>query len=483
MKKIRYILLMLLLLPEIVSAASIGLTCPTTKIKSGDTFTCTIFGPEYCSVLEADLILPEGFTYNSLSAGDNYTFTKNENALVFTGSGLHSRVVSVISITAPKLTSEKKFDIKLDNIKFKYMQNETSYTVQNALTRNVTIQRGAVVPSSTTTLAPTTTALIKHTLTLNSNGSIDDDKMLFCESKSDKCSIDLKEIVSTPKEDYTFTNWSYDKECQKLVDSEIILSEDKTIYACFNEIKEEKLYLESITINNEVVEDFSKFKDEYNINYPKDKLPIVIDAIAVDQNVKVEIKNPENFIDGKNEVNIVLTKDDVTSIYKIIINITNEIMPTKETTQLKNIVLDNYDINFNPETYSYDLTVNYNTESIDVMVETNSPDDIYAVNGNNFINDGTIIKITVMDSETSKIGEYQITIHKKTFIEQYQNYLIASGVVVFCLIVYFIVGIKKNIFKKRLHKMKNGKPKKAKKEKAKKLKKKKDDSSKLETLD
>lgn len=482
MKKVWFVLLMLLLLPEVVSAASISLTCPTTKIKSGDTFTCTIFGPEYCAVLEADLILPDGFTYNSLNAGDNYTFTKKENTITFNGSGLHSRVVSVISITAPKLTAETKFDIKLDNIKFKYTANEASYTTQNALTRNITIARGTVVPSSTTT-STTTTSLIKHILTLNSNDALDDDKTLFCESANDKCTINLIDVFSTPKEGYTFTNWSYDKDCQKLVNSTIELSKDETIYACFSEVKEEKLYLESITINNELIEDFSKFKNEYNINISKNVAEIIIEATPTDEDVSIEIKKPENFVSGENIVNIVLTKNDITSTYKITINITDEISTLKKQAELKNIVLENYDINFKPGTYKYNLTVNYNTDSINVTVETNSSNDVYAVNGNNFISDGTIIKITVMESQTSNIGEYQITIHKKTFLEQYQNYLIAAGTVIFCLIVYFIVGIKKNIFKKRLNKIKKEKVKKVKKEKNKKLKKKKDGNGKLETLD
>lgn len=471
MKHLKYLLLILFVIPLSVHADNIGLTCPTTKIRSGAEFTCTIFGPEYCSTFTADLILPEGFSYKSGLAGDNYTFNKNNNTLSFEGTGLHSRVVGIITLTAPVISSETKYNISLENIKFKYTTSDTSYTNQDTLKRNVTVLKGK--NSNTTSPTTSTTTVTNSKFTLKVADGVNEKQNLTCEVSNNKtCDIDLSNLTIPSKEGYIFNGWSNEKDCTVGIKNKYTLTKDETIYACFKASESNTLYLDTLTVNGNPIEEFSKFKTDYTLNY--DVVDTYkIEATGADKDVKIEVNAPEKYVAGTNVVTITLTKNELKTIYTININIGSN-KPISKTI-LKELTIDGFNLNFNPEIFNYNLKVSHKTNELNVNVKTSDEDVSYIINGNKEIKDGSKIIITVFDNE-SNTSEYTILIEKPTLIEEYKNYLIALGVIIFCLIVYFIVGTKKHKFGKKANEIK---PPKKERKKFKKTKKKEN----IETLD
>ena len=232
------------------------------------------------------------------------------------------------------------------------------------------------------------------------------------------------------------------------------------------------LYLENIIVNGNAIEDFSKFKTEYTLNYD------VIDTYKVegtstDKDVKIEVNAPENYVMGTNIVTITLTKNSQKTTYTININIGSHNVISK--TLLKELTISDYNLNFKPEVFNYNLKVSHNTKELNVNVQTSDENASYIINGNKDIKDGSKIIITVFDNE-SNTSEYTILIEKQTIIEEYKNYLIAVAVIIFCLIVYFIVGMKKHKFDKTNKKVKVVKKERKKAKKSKK-------SENIETLD
>ncbi len=449
MKHLKYLLLVLFLVPISVKADNIGLTCPTTKIRSGAEFTCTIFGPEYCSIFTADLVLPEGFSYKSGLAGDNYTLNKNNNSLVFEGSGLHSRVVGIITITAPVIDTDTKYSISLDNIKFKYTSSDTSYTNQDSLKRTITILKGK--SSGTTSSTTSTTTVTSYKYTLKVIDGVNDNVSLSCDTnQSDTCDIDLTSLSTPIKDGYIFNGWSNENNCLVGIKDKYTLSKDETIYACFKESDEDMLYLDTLTINGNSISDFSKFKTEYTLNY--DVIDTyMVEGTSLDKDVKIDVVAPESYVIGNNVVSVILSKNNKQTIYTININIGINNVVSK--TLLKELTIDGYELNFKPEVFNYNLKVSHKTSRLDLNIQTSDDDASYIINGNKDIKDGGKIVITVFDNE-SNTSEYTILIEKQTLIEEYKNYLIAACVIIFCLIVYFVVGMKKHKFDKKVKKTK-----------------------------
>lgn len=472
MKHLKYLLLILFIIPLSVHADNIGLTCPTTKIRSGGEFTCTIFGPEYCATFTADLVLPDGFSYKSGLAGDNYTLTKNSNTLAFEGTGLHSRVVGIITLTAPVIDTETKYNISLENIKFKYTSSDTSFTNQDTLKRNITVLKGKNSNTSTTSTSTTTPSTI-NVYTLKVADGVNDNQNLTCKADNNStCDVDLSKLTIPTKEGYIFNGWSNEKDCTVGIKDKYTLSKNETIYACFKVSEGDMLYLENIIVNGNAIEDFSKFKTEYTLNYD------VIDTYKVegtstDKDVKIEVNAPENYVMGTNIVTITLTKNSQKTTYTININIGSHNVISK--TLLKELTISDYNLNFKPEVFNYNLKVSHNTKELNVNVQTSDENASYIINGNKDIKDGSKIIITVFDNE-SNTSEYTILIEKQTIIEEYKNYLIAVAVIIFCLIVYFIVGMKKHKFDKTNKKVKVVKKERKKAKKSKK-------SENIETLD
>lgn len=154
----------------------------------------------------------------------------------------------------------------------------------------------------------------------------------------------------------------------------------------------------------------------------------------------------DNFIIGEIILNISNEVDNITfeniryknSNYEYI-KLMNVIAPLQSITDnslLKNIIIENYLINFKRNIYFYELKIN-NEANLNISVIPEYPDTQYQILNNSNLIDGTEIQI-ITKSQNNMSSTYTIKIKKDVVVDK-QNYLyIFIGIVFFIVIINII---------------------------------------------
>ncbi len=150
---------------------------------------------------------------------------------------------------------------------------------------------------------------------------------------------------------------------------------------------------------------------EYNIVVTSDVTDISVSALPIDENSTVSITGNENIINGSVIIIKVTGTDGSFSEYKI--NVSKAVNIIKSNNKnLKKLDIKGYNINFSPTTYEYDLTIQDGIDKLDIDYE---PQDTLArvtITGNEELEDGKIISISVI-AEDGSMGSYSINIKVK----------------------------------------------------------------------
>ena len=443
MRYIKYLLFLLIsLMPVSVLAYGVQLSCPK-EIKPNDTFKCTIYSPSFCSEITMELVLPNGFTLKSESAGRNFKSSSTGNNLSYAAIGEIDRVLSTITIEAPS-ESNTNNTIELRNLKYKYTNEDSEYTITTNITENFTFTQ------NTTT---TQNNINNHVLTLDPNNDSDEIQTLSCTPANGKCDISLENANVPSKEGFIFKGWGKEKNCLTGELNRYTLSEDTLLYACY--VSNMVGHLKSLTIDGyELL--FNPNQYNYELNVKEEESKLSIKAEGYNQNAKIDIDNPE--LTENDTIIINVTEDDITSTYYIKVTKGNQ-----NNQLIKNISIANYDLNFDSSVYEYNLTISDNVDKLNIIVEPNDNAEINIV-GNENLKDGSIITVN------GKNDNSDVTYTINVLFDNNLNilYYFIAGFIVFMFIVYFIV---------RHYKIKNGeipsKTKKANKPKKEKVKEKK----------
>lgn len=128
--------------------------------------------------------------------------------------------------------------------------------------------------------------------------------------------------------------------------------------------------LASIKINNNNLDEFSSYKDEYALSVDYNTSSIKIEATPTYTNTKViEGVGTKNLTVGLNKI-VIKTKNDIglTKEYKI--NVTRQKKGEKShINTLKNLNISDANINFDPNTIIYNISVDSNVEKITITSE------------------------------------------------------------------------------------------------------------------
>jgi large-conductance mechanosensitive channel len=460
MKKIKYLILMIvLIIPFKVYALGVEFTCPV-EVKSGEEFTCTIYGPSVCAEITMDLNLPNGFTYKSDTAGKNYTSLSNGTSLSYKGNGTSSRVLSVINIKAPSVNTDTKYQIELQNIKYKYTSNDTEYTTEKDITKSISIK------SNSTTTTTTAKKVNNMVATLNPNGGDGDEQSLSCTLTNNYCDINLDSATVPIKEGYTFKGWGTSKDCVSGQTGTYSISTNITLYACFEKLNTEEIipYLDTLTIEGYPIE-FSKFKLEYEINISEDITALEINATPANENSTIDIVKPDELVMGENTILINVKNGNNTQTYTINVIKGESDNSTVDGLLLSNVVVSGHEIVFDPNVYTYDISLNENEKELIFDITLLDENSSYEIIGNENLKNGSTVVIRVSSGENYNDYIFYITANN-SFISNYLKYIIAIAVVVFMFVVYFIVRSSKNkkSKEKTINKEKSGKKEKKVKE-------------------
>ncbi len=242
----------------------------------------------------------------------------------------------------------------------------------------------------------------------------------------------------------------------------VIVSEKKVISTtAITTIKKKSSnnLLDKIIVNNEEIKDFSSNKTKYYLTVENDVESILIDAVASDELSSIDITSPKKLIVGDNEYTISVTAEDNSiKYYKLIITKKDKEIEKSSDTDIKNIVVKNYNLKFDKYSKTFYLDINNNDSSIDIEVITNDDLAKYEIIGNEKLKDGSIIKI-VVTAEDESTDTYRIIIQKEK--RNLSPILIVSSIIILFIIIIIIIILinkkKNNSNKKKIKKEKDEK--------------------------
>lgn len=204
--------------------------------------------------------------------------------------------------------------------------------------------------------------------------------------------------------------------------------------------KSDNNYLASISVNGEEIEDFSKTKTKYFVDVENDVKKVNIKAEAEDENATIEVDGPKVLEVGDNEYTISVTSENnTTKFYKIVVTRKDE--EESSITDIKNIKIKGYHLNFDKNSKTFYLSIDKEDTELDIDVITKDKNADYEIEGNENLEDGSVIKI-IVTAENGSTDTYRIIIQKEA--TNFLPVIIGSIVLIILIVVIIIVIVKKN---------------------------------------
>ena len=206
--------------------------------------------------------------------------------------------------------------------------------------------------------------------------------------------------------------------------------------------KSENNYLESITVNGEQIESFEKSKTKYFVEVENKVKKATIKATSEDDASTVTIDGPKVLEVGDNEYTIsVKSESNTTKFYKVIV--TRKDKEESSNTDIKGIKIRGYHLNFDKNSKTFYLNVKKEDTELDITVNTKDKKANYDIEGNENLEDGSVVKI-VVTAQNGDTDTYRIIIQKES--TNIIPYII--GALILIIIIVIIVVVMKNKKKK-----------------------------------
>ena len=195
-------------------------------------------------------------------------------------------------------------------------------------------------------------------------------------------------------------------------------------------VKDSNAFLKNLTIKG------------YNINFYKEQLTyeIVIDKSVNKVDVEYETESDKAVANVRNN-------DPISIINPIIITVTAEDGSIKDYTinltykalsnniNVKNLTIENYDIDFDNNKQNYDVVVNQETKSLNFNIELEDENAKYEIQDNNDLVNGSVIKIRVIaENLTETTYNFNIIKETTTLPKKKNNFFTI-------LLIFLILGI------------------------------------------
>ena len=195
-------------------------------------------------------------------------------------------------------------------------------------------------------------------------------------------------------------------------------------------VKDSNAFLKNLTIKG------------YNINFYKEQLTyeIVIDKSVNKVDVEYETESDKAIANVRNN-------DPISIINPIIITVTAEDGSIKDYTinltykalsnniNVKNLTIENYDIDFDNNKQNYDVVVNQDTKSLNFNIELEDENAKYEIQDNNDLVNGSVVKIRVIaENLTETTYNFNIIKETTTLPKKKNNFFTI-------LLIFLILGI------------------------------------------
>lgn len=196
-------------------------------------------------------------------------------------------------------------------------------------------------------------------------------------------------------------------------------------------------YLSTITVDGEEIENFSKNTSKYFVKVENDVSTISIEAEAEDEKAKVQIDGPDTLKIGDNEYTISVTSEnDTTKFYKVIVTRKEE--DESSNTDIDNIKVKGYNLNFDKNSKTFYLSINKNTTKLNIEVTLDDEKSNYEIKGNDNLKDGSIVKI-IVTAEDGSTDTYRIIIQKDSKSNVPLIIILISSIIIIGIVVFVLI--------------------------------------------
>lgn len=196
-------------------------------------------------------------------------------------------------------------------------------------------------------------------------------------------------------------------------------------------------YLSTITVDGEEIKNFSKNTSKYFVKVENDVSTISIEAEAEDEKAKVEIDGPDTLKIGDNEYTISVTSEnDTTKFYKVIVTRNEE--DESSNTDIDNIKVKGYNLNFDKNSKTFYLSINKNTTKLNIEVTLDDEKSNYEIKGNENLKDGSIVKI-IVTAEDGSTDTYRIIIQKDSKSNVPLIIILISSIIIISIVVFVLI--------------------------------------------
>ena len=189
---------------------------------------------------------------------------------------------------------------------------------------------------------------------------------------------------------------------------------------------------------------FEKNKYNYELKIPNNITTIDITATPSNSLTKVNIDKPSSLIEGDNYITITTTAEDGTTC-KYTINIIRKKLSNDTT--IKKIIIENYNLKIKNNLYEYKLKIKEENK-LNIKVILNDDASSYKINGNNNLETGSIITITVTAEDKTQ-SYYTIKIIKdKNSTSNYNLFNNTNLLIVIAILIIITTTI--TLYRKRI---------------------------------
>lgn len=143
---------------------------------------------------------------------------------------------------------------------------------------------------------------------------------------------------------------------------------------------------------------------EYTINVGSEVSFINVTAIPIDRNSKVDIKNTTNIINGSVISIIVTGTDNSSTEYKI--NVKKEEVVLSSNSNLKSLIIEEYDIDFNKNVRDYTIVLNKEVDKLNISYEAEDDKSNVLILNNGDIKNESKVTVQVVAEDGTKSSYY-----------------------------------------------------------------------------
>lgn len=208
--------------------------------------------------------------------------------------------------------------------------------------------------------------------------------------------------------------------------------------------KDNNSLLKELTINNNKINiTDGTFAYKYTVLYKVNSL--VVKAIPKSNKSTISINGDKELQVGKNAVTITVTAEDgSSSMYVVTVTRKDEEEELSKDATLDTLVIDGYNLNFEPSKYTYDLKIT-KEKQLNITYSASNTNSNVVITGNEDLSNGSAINI-IVTAEDGSSAKYIINIKKgpsilKIVLIIILGLLLTGGALA---AYYFLVLIKKN---------------------------------------